>query len=59
VDGKSHPISFDNYLGRISINLTEGNYHVVGNFKNTPIRTIANILTVVSMAFLIKLWKRY
>jgi hypothetical protein len=58
VNGKVYPVSFDNYLGRISINLTEGNYHVVGNFKNTPIRNIGNIITLVSIAGLIKLWKK-
>ena len=59
VNEKKYPISFDNYLGRISINLTEGNYHVVGNFKNTPIRNIGNIITLISIAGLIKLWKKH
>lgn len=59
VDGKDYPISFDNYLGRISLSLKEGNYHVVGSFKNTPLRTMSNVISLISLFGLILLWKNY
>lgn len=39
--------------GRITLNLTPGNYKVEGNFTNTQIRTIANLITVISFLILI------
>ncbi len=59
VNGKDHPISFDNYLGRISINLEAGKYEVEGLFKNTPIRTFANTITLFSLILGIVIWKKY
>ena len=48
VDGNVFPHSHNNILGRIEINLPEGGYRVKGEFRNTPIRTFANILSLVS-----------
>ncbi len=59
VNGKDHPISYDNYLGRISIDLEAGKYEVLGLFKNTPIRTFANTITLFSLLLGIVIWKRY
>ncbi|MFZ3302006.1 MAG: hypothetical protein WA152_04810 [Microgenomates group bacterium] len=60
VNGKDHPISFDNYLGRISIDLEVGNYEVEGRFKNTPIRNVANTISLISLlCFGIYIWKKY
>ncbi|MBI2599380.1 glycosyltransferase family 39 protein [Candidatus Daviesbacteria bacterium] len=43
-----------NYLGRISISFDKaGDYSAVGRFKNTWIRTISNIISIVSLIVLI------
>lgn len=59
VNGKDYPISYDNYLGRISIDLEAGKYEVLGTFKNTPIRTFANTITLFSLILGIVIWKKY
>ena len=52
VDGKETPVSYQNHLGRIALNLEEGSHTVEGRFGNTPIRTTANILSVASLVVL-------
>ena len=49
VDGKVYPLSYNNLLGRISLSLAPGNYKVEGSFKNTPLRSVANAITVISI----------
>lgn len=49
VNGKSYSYSNKNYLGRISILLSIGNYEINGRFQNTPIRTLANSMSMVSL----------
>jgi hypothetical protein len=49
IDNKIFVHSHNNILGRIEINLTKGTYHVRGEFRNTPIRTFANVISVVSL----------
>lgn len=49
VDGDIYPSSHDNLLGRISLKLDSGSYKVVGHFKNTPIRTFSNGITLLSL----------
>ena len=49
VNGEKYPFSYDNILGRISINLNQGEYKVVGNFRNTPIRNVANLISFLSL----------
>ncbi len=49
IDNKVFPHSYNNILGRIEINLPKGTYHVKGEFRNTPIRTFANIISVGSL----------
>lgn len=45
--------SNENYLGRISVHLDAGEYLVSGKLNNTPIRTLANFLTLISAIALI------
>ena len=49
VDGNKHLVTHDNILGRISILLTPGQHEVIGNFKNTPLRTFANMISIISL----------
>ena len=53
VDGKNYPLDHDNPLGRISISLAQGQYKVVGNFRNTPIRLFANMISIFSIVGLL------
>lgn len=53
VNKKEYPSTHDNLLGRISVTLDAGNYLVEGRFKDTPLRTVANVLTLTSVALLI------
>lgn len=53
VNGKKIDHSNKNYLGRISFNLSRGDYFVVGKFENTLIRTIANIISAISILVII------
>lgn len=48
VNGSDYPFTYDNLLGRISVSLEPGEYEVKGEFKNTPVRTIANLITIAS-----------
>jgi hypothetical protein len=52
VNGKEYPHGHDYNLGRISIELPPGEYQVKGVFKDTLIRTVANLITLIS-AFLL------
>ncbi len=40
-------------LGRIGLKLSPGNYEIKGIFKNTLVRTIANIITLISFGLII------
>jgi ABC-type multidrug transport system fused ATPase/permease subunit len=59
VDGKLYPSNHDNPLGRISFDLKEGEYEVLGKFRNTLIRTFANITTLASLILGIIIWRKY
>ena len=59
VNGKKYPFTHDNILGRISVSLKEGSYEVTGRFKNTPIRTLSNMISLVSVVALILIWKKH
>ena len=41
-----------NFVGRITINLSKGDYLVEGRLENTPIRTFGNIITLISISLL-------
>lgn len=55
IDGKvvSHSVSFP--TGRIEIQIPAGKYEVNGIFKNTPIRTFSNLLSLVSLLALLSM----
>lgn len=53
VNGQKYPFNHDNVLGRISFTLEPGEYKVIGKFENTPVRTVGNIITLMSAAGLI------
>lgn len=53
VNNKFVQHSHNNYMGRISIDLAKGDYVVKGSFNNTPTRTIANIISLVSLISLL------
>jgi hypothetical protein len=53
VDNKIFPHSHNNVLGRIEITLPVGEYHVTGDFRNTPIRTFGNLLSLASLVGLL------
>jgi hypothetical protein len=60
VNGVKIDIRHDNILGRIEFDLEKGGHEVVGKFKNTPIRNIANTLTLIGLVcFVIYIWKKY
>lgn len=48
VNGRQYPFSYKNLLGRILLTLESGDYKIEGRFKDTPIRKIANMITVFS-----------
>ncbi len=52
VNGKEYPHDDKNHWGRLRIDLTPGNYLVTGKLYNTPVRTAANIITLISALIL-------
>lgn len=55
VNGMKIDHSNKNYLGRISFTLGRGDYFVVGKFENTLIRTIADIISFISILVIISM----
>lgn len=49
VDGNKYPFTYDNILGRISFTLEPGRYSIDGKFENTPVRTLGNTLSLISI----------
>lgn len=58
IDGIKTEVTHDNILGRISVKVPIGQHKIVGNFKNTPLRTFANILSIFSFMGLL-IWTKY
>jgi len=52
-NGQKISHSNNNFLGRIQFDLNSGNYQISGNFNNTSIRTISNMLSLISGGVLI------
>lgn len=48
-NGEKIPATHDNIVGRISINLTPGVYQINGKLEDTPIRTLSNVVSFLSM----------
>jgi len=55
VDQQAVPFSHDNDLGLIQLTVPQGKHTVVGWFENTPLREIANSLSLISFTGLILL----
>lgn len=53
VNGEKFTHSHDNFLGRIRLDLQPGSYLVVGEFKNTMVRDLANVISLVSLLVLV------
>lgn len=58
LDGKEITHSNKNILGRISFVVPTGDHIAIGKFKNTPIRTFGNTLTVVSFIALVLIYAK-
>lgn len=57
VNNQKYPYSLDPKYGQLKINLNPGSYVLKLKFYNTPIRTIANYLTLLSIILLPFLWR--
>ena len=53
VDGNQVPIDDNNPLKLITFPFSSGNYHVDAMFKNTPTRTTANMISLLSIILII------
>jgi hypothetical protein len=49
----------DNYVGRIEIQLPVGSHQVTGILNNTPIRSISNLITIISAVLLLLIYIHY
>lgn len=49
VNSKDYPYSYKNYTGRISVTLPAGEYSVEGRFVSTPLRKVANTISLVGL----------
>lgn len=58
VNGQKIEVSKDKVLGRILVPLEVGRYEVSGKFTNTPLRTFANTISLISLVLLILIWKK-
>lgn len=58
IDCQKSDFKIDPELGLIKFNLTSGNHSIVLKFKNTPIRTIANSISLISLGLVIFLGKK-
>lgn len=55
VNGLTFPHSHKNLLGRISLDLPPGSYSIEGKLTNTPVRTLANLISLISLIILVSL----
>jgi len=55
VDGQKIANTYDPDLGRVTINLEKGIHSISTQIGNTPVRTISDILTLISLLVLIKI----
>lgn len=58
VDGHSIPIQFQdpNHRGLITFSLPEGTHHVAVSFGETPLRKMANIISLLTIAAIGSIW---
>lgn len=45
-NGQTVPISHNNSVDRITINLASGNYQITGRLENTTLRTVSNLISL-------------
>jgi len=57
VNNQNYPYNIDQKYGQLKINLDPGSYDLKLKFSNTPIRSIANYLTLLSIILLPFLWR--
>lgn len=57
IDNQKVAHNHNNLLGRISFDLLPGTYNIEGRLENTPIRTLANIISLISILGIIILGK--
>ena len=57
IDNQKVNHNHNNFLGRISFDLLPGTYNIEGKFENTNIRTLANIISLLSILGIIILAK--
>lgn len=57
IDNKKVEHNHNNFLGRISFDLLPGTYNIEGRLENTHIRTIANIISLISLFGILALAK--
>lgn len=57
VNNQNYPYSIDQKYGQLKINLNPGSYDLKLKFSNTPIRSIANYITLLSIILLPFLWR--
>lgn len=53
IDGELAKITHDNFLGLITIKVPMGNHFVRAKLTDTPIRTLGNIISIISWLFFI------
>ncbi len=57
IDGKGAPIEYkDNTLGQMTIILGKGNHQIEGRLYDTPVRTIANFVTIFGLGVTVLLF---
>ncbi len=58
-DGKVLDISYDNEFALLDINLDKGDYEIKAFLRDTPVRTVSNIISFLSWLFLIGFMLKY
>jgi len=53
IDGQKTDFTINKDLGLIEFNVTSGNHSILLEFKNTPIRTIGNSISLISLVLVI------
>ena len=58
VDGKKTAVSHNNFLGLITITVSQGEHLIALNLKNTPVRFLGNLISIISLVLLYFRFKR-
>jgi len=57
INQQEHPYTIDSHYGQVKTTLNPGSYNLKLIFYNTPIRTIANFISLLALFFLPYLWR--